>query len=61
MSWFVMLNTQRGGPPPMIDDKLSDEWTDVVALFESERAAEDAGAGSAFGAVYGFEVYEWPR
>jgi hypothetical protein len=51
--WFVMLKNARGGPMPLVTED------DVVILFDSQKAASDAGKANPLGEAFGFELYEW--
>lgn len=54
MKWFVMLRNQTGETPiPMIT--LEDD----IALFDSEKDANNAGRTNVIGESFGFAVYEW--
>ena len=49
--FFVMLNTQRGGYTPLMND-------DEIATFDSVDAAVSCAQQNPLGAYFGFEVFE---
>lgn len=51
--FFVILGQQNGAPAALVDDEGD------LAIFESEVAAQSAGAENILGRAFGFEVYSW--
>jgi len=49
--WFVMLNLQKQGVTPLVNDD------DEVMLFETEEEAEERAETNPLGKSFGFEVH----
>lgn len=50
--FFVMLNTQRGGITPLVEENGE------LAVFPDEDAARDAANRNTLGGHFGFEIFQ---